>query len=414
MTGAEIIAQQQVAIGMVMAAAAGGVMYALRALPVKLWALAREFFSVTLTVEGKDPLYDHLNIWFARARTAARARRLMLTQEYDYGANEWVWQFTLGKGLHLARVGRRLMLVHREVAQTGDIAQVLGHAASQRLHLTTIGRDQSTIRRVVAEAEAIYKDDGLVRVYFWNEGHYQLADRRPPRALETVFLPEAQKRRIVDDVIAFTQAREEYRRRGTPYRRGYLFGGSPGTGKTSLIFALAGLLGRAVYVINLNNVGGDNRLLSAFNQVGPDGIVVIEDIDTAEITRDRAVVQAEKAAAKLLAPADMSTTSVTLSGLLNAIDGVAAREGRLLFVTSNHAETLDPALLRAGRMDVRERIERLDRESALAMFQAYQPDAAFYEFDRLVGGRLPIAAADLQGLLQDTPVISTLEAQAAA
>ena len=45
---------------------------------------------------------------------------------------------------------------------------------------------------------------------------------------------------------------------------------------------------------------------------------------------------------------------MTFSGLLNALDGVASSEARIIFMTTNHFSRLDPALIRPGRVDVRE------------------------------------------------------------
>lgn len=416
------LAQQQVALGMVAATVAGALLFSLKALPEKLWLVLREQFSVTLAIEGQDLIYDHLNLWFSRHQAVRGARRMMLQQEYDYDRSDWRWQFTLGKGWHLIWVHGRPMLVHRSVSDGGEIAKLLGKGTNQRIEVITLGRDQDLIRRVVTEAEEIYNSDGHVRVYFWSGHQYELADRRPPRALETVYLPAAQKQRLVDDLNTFIGARDEYRRRGTPYRRGYLFEGPPGTGKTSLIFALAGLVNRAVFVINLSNVHGDNALLAAFNQVGNDGVVVIEDIDTAEITKDREAVAAQQAEIVPVIPGGVPVPQQqagrpTLSGLLNAIDGVAAREGRVLFVTSNHAGKLDKALLRSGRIDCRETIDHLEADVAWEMFTAFRPCGTRAEFDRTVAPRLPMAAADLQNVLQGeqgpTAEIVDLKARAA-
>lgn len=393
------LAQQQIAIGMIGAAAAGAIAYSLKAVPAKIWEGVRELFSVSLAVQGQDQIYEHLNLWLSRHQASGRARRMMLQQEFDYDRSDWRWKFTLGRGWHLIWTHGKPMLVHRRVTEGGELAKLMGRGMNQSIDLITIGRDQKLIRQVVADAEAIYNSDGHVRVYFWNQGCYELADRRPPRALDTIFLPDAQKRRLVEDVEWFVGARDTYRARGTPYRRGYMFEGPPGTGKTSLIFAMAGLLNRAVFVINLANVSGDNALLSAFNAVGSDGVVVIEDIDAAKITKDREMVAAQQLAAPG-APVGPQMAQVTFSGLLNAIDGVAAREGRMLFVTSNHTEQLDAALLRAGRIDVREVISPLDADAAWPMYRAFRPEGSAHEFNRLVGHRLPIAAADLQNLLQ--------------
>jgi len=392
-----ILAEQQLAVGMVSAAVAGAAVFGLKSVPSKAWTVAKDLFSTTLVIEGRDELYRYVNVWLSRSGAAARSRRLIVQDDYDYEAGAWTWRLTLGFGWHVVWAFGRPIFVNRSQSEGGELAKFLGQGAGQRLWLVSAGRSQSVLRRVVAEAERVYNGDGLVRVYFWHLGRYVLADRRAPRDLATVFLPASQKARLVADVEAFAAARETYRVRGTPYRRGYLFGGRPGTGKTSLIFALAGLLRRSVYVVNLACVGGDNDLLAAFNEVGPDGVVVIEDIDAAEISRDRAEVAAPAPGAPSASP---QPQRMTLSGLLNAVDGVAAREGRVLFVTSNHADKLDPALLRAGRIDVREEVAPLGRAEAWEMFKAFRPDGDAGEFAALTQGRLPIVAAELQNLLQ--------------
>ena len=61
-------------------------------------------------------------------------------------------------------------------------------------------------------------------------------------------------------------------------------------------------------------------------------------------------------------------TEVTLSGLLNALDGVSSREGRVLFLTTNHPERLDPALVRPGRVDRNDRAGARDARPGAATF----------------------------------------------
>jgi len=87
-------------------------------------------------------------------------------------------------------------------------------------------------------------------------------------------------------------------------------------------------------------------------------IALMEDIDAAfhhTLSRDLPGEGEEAKEAKKsngsASPQDRSSR-VSLSGLLNALDGVGAQEGRLLFATTNRYEALDPALRRPGRMDV--------------------------------------------------------------
>ena len=135
--------------------------------------------------------------------------------------------------------------------------------------------------------------------------------------------------------------------------------GAPGSGKTSLIQSIAGELSLDVYVISLSRAGlDDNSLQELISDLPEQCIALMEDIDVAfhrTLSRD---LPNEGEEPKETTVPDPSATPqerssrVSLSGLLNALDGVGAQEGRILFATTNRYEALDPALRRPGRMDV--------------------------------------------------------------
>ena len=114
-----------------------------------------------------------------------------------------------------------------------------------------------------------------------------MVDKRPARDPDSVFIPRGQMRRLLDDLAAFAGARSAYATRGVPWRRGYMFDGPPGTGKSTLILTLAGSIGRQVYTLSLSSLASDNELLMAVNGVGQDGVLAIEDIDAASASHDR-------------------------------------------------------------------------------------------------------------------------------
>ncbi|RAH48676.1 P-loop containing nucleoside triphosphate hydrolase protein, partial [Aspergillus brunneoviolaceus CBS 621.78] len=137
---------------------------------------------------------------------------------------------------------------------------------------------------------------------------------------------------------------------GHPYRRGYLLHGPPGTGKSSLCFAIAGHLGLDLYLLHLSQKElTDNQLARLFRSLPFRCIVFIEDVDCVAVAQERADDGSGGAGGKEAS----TTTGVTLGpGLLNAIDGVSAGEDRILIMTTNHVEKLDAALRRHGRVDM--------------------------------------------------------------
>jgi chaperone BCS1 len=197
-----------------------------------------------------------------------------------------------------------------------------------------------------------------------------------------VILRAAQKTEVISDIEAYIDPSTQawYGARGIPYRRGYLFHGEPGTGKTSLAMAIAGRFGLDIYVISLLDMSiGDSELIGLFNTLPPKCLLLLEDIDTVGLQRESPRAQRHgpqwtKALAKIGEGDDddeeekPQLSRVSLSGLLNAIDGVAAPEGHILIMTTNKPEKLDEALVRSGRISVRVAFEKATSEQARDLF----------------------------------------------
>lgn len=132
-----------------------------------------------------------------------------------------------------------------------------------------------------------------------------------------------------------------------PYRRGHLYYGPPGTGKTSLSFALAGKFRLAIHCMSLSDQTlTDDDLGLLFHRLPDPCIVLLEDIDATSFIRKRTTVNSSNAGPE-------EGQGILLSGLLNAMDGVASPEGVVLIMTTNHPEKLDDALIRDGRVDLK-------------------------------------------------------------
>jgi hypothetical protein len=160
------------------------------------------------------------------------------------------------------------------------------------------------------------------------------------RRLDTVVLADGQQERIVADVAQFLGDEDDYVRLGIPWHRGYLFEGPPGTGKTSLAVALANHFGLDVYYVPLSDLADDGQLLTLVSRVSSRSMLLLEDVDVAAAARARVD----------------DKQGVTMSGLLNALDGLATPHGLITVMTTNNVDVLDEALVRPGRIDLREHV----------------------------------------------------------
>ncbi|KAH7094351.1 P-loop containing nucleoside triphosphate hydrolase protein [Paraphoma chrysanthemicola] len=237
---------------------------------------------------------------------------------------------------------------------------------------------------------------GTTTVYFagGHEGSYGRGDgwqsvSKAIRKLDTIDMDDEVKSDLIRDAEYYysERSRQYFADCGIPYRRGYLFHGPPGTGKSSFSAALAGHLKCDIYHINLAsgdiNDGGLHRL---FLGLPRKCIVVIEDIDSTGIGREH---KASKPKPKAPTTEDLSSNlatkslpmpqfahayssskgnTVTLSGLLNAIDGNASQEGRLLIMTSNNPDALDGALIRPGRIDKKVYFGNMSKTAGKSIF----------------------------------------------
>lgn len=240
-----------------------------------------------------------------------------------------------------------------------------------RILLTCLG-GREPIEAMLDDVMAKYRVDKqlFTMVRRPQGGHsWGIATERPQRALSTVNLDSNQKEALLADLDEYVAGKSAmwYADRGIPYRRGYLFHGPPGTGKSSFAMALAARYKCDIYMLSLLDRNMyDQSLLNLFNVLPPRALVLLEDIDSAGLNRE------------LVTNTDNNrqpATQVTLSGLLNAIDGVDSPEGHILIMTSNDPDSLDEALVRSGRVSVKVAFRKATPAQSRDIFlRMYQDD----------------------------------------
>lgn len=198
------------------------------------------------------------------------------------------------------------------------------------------------------------------------EGKWNSQKSNNRRKIDTVILKNNMIQKIKSDIDDFINSEDWYFDRDIPYTLGYLFYGEPGTGKTSTIKAISNYTKRDIHYLMLNNIKDDNQLLDLLREIKFDTtILVIEDVDCmTKIIKTRKEESVNEELQKRLDELEnkmdkdylqkrKQSSQLTLSGLLNALDGVFNSDGRIMIMTTNHPQVLDKALIRPGRIDRR-------------------------------------------------------------
>ncbi|XP_058778742.1 AAA-ATPase ASD, mitochondrial-like [Vicia villosa] len=183
-----------------------------------------------------------------------------------------------------------------------------------------------------------------------------------PARFETLAMEPEKKEEIINDLVKFKRGKEYYAKIGKAWKRGYLLFGPPGTGKSTMISAIANFMNYDVYDLELTTIKNNNELKRLLIDTSSKSIIVIEDIDCSlDLTGQRKEKKeedddenAEKMdPIKKAEKEEQKKSKVTLSGLLNFIDGIwsACGSERIIIFTTNFVDKLDPALIRRGRMD---------------------------------------------------------------
>jgi hypothetical protein len=167
-----------------------------------------------------------------------------------------------------------------------------------------------------------------------------------PRSRESVVLKEGQMDRILGYLDSFLSNRAAYQKADIPFRTGILLHGEPGSGKSSTALAIANELKMNVYIVSLTSLSSDEALNDCFTAIPANSIVILEDIDIVSAVKER--------------DKDDDDNGVTMTGMLNVLDGFQSPPGVITIMTTNRLEVLDDAIYRPGRVDLLENLDCLD------------------------------------------------------
>ena len=346
--------------------------------------LARRRLWVSLTLDNRHIAYRHLLLWMEGAGVLLRARHVRMT---DARWADGTTGVAPAPGRYWFLQDGRLAFLDRDIDEKARVGGSHDQRPMETLTVSILfGRLSAISGWIEAGRQVARTKDRIGPGLHVHKGDWwdKVGDV-PRRSIDTVLVDDGRVDAVLSDMRWFYDARDWYADRGVPWRRGYLFHGPPGTGKSSLIRALASELALDIASLDIGrSTLTDDDLREALIGAPDKALIAIEDVDAVFTQRGHG----EK------------PTGVSFSGLLNAIDGYAAQEGRALVMTTNHRERLDPALIRPGRVDMHVELGLVGATTARRLFDRFfprEPDLA-RAFEAALGDRR-LSPAALQGWL---------------
>lgn len=373
-TAYNALATNQLLVGGIGTLLFGSVMYVLRAVPEKILEIVERFIWTKVFVESMSNEYSDVDKYIEGCRLGFFGRSLEMKD------GKLKTGFGHGWGTYKGTLFR--------YSKTKTTQQI---APFETITLSFLTRDRSVVDRFMTDCRPEEHKTSIYVTMFAAGGSVG-GLRRRKRGLDTVFVDQAIKDRLVERFTWFLGAEQWHTSRGIPWKLGVILHGPPGTGKTSLIHALASDFGFDIkYIKSLHSLG------SAFLTGSKNDLFVIEDIDTiaAGLNRDPSNVKET-----ITAGGDGAMRGSPLHEILNSMDGMQTPDGLKFIITTNHISRLDPAIVRPGRIDDVIEVGPLSLASARQMFKA------FYGRDG-IAHYTPRTGAELQQMF------STLTADAA-
>ncbi len=318
-----------------------------RTVPKQIFEQLKRSFIVSFTIDNTDyatenamlAMFKHIDedvkTWFSRS--------FMVSPAFSHSG---ISMMSLGYGYHYFFYKGALLWVH---LQTLDSSGSEKQKKQVTLHKIGVSPQKlkmffESFKQIPSERADITRASPL--------GYLDKVSTLPDINTSILALNNNVRNFIDTDLRLFLDNESWYRKRNLAYKLTTVLEGPPGTGKTSLIRAIAAELNRRVVLVNLSDIapqGLQNLVLTGHNSV-----IVIEDFDDCQAVHQRENLSATK---NVTPPdpeecaGDEKTTGVSLSAFLNILDGVASLDNVVIFLTTNHINKIDPAILRDGRVD---------------------------------------------------------------
>lgn len=369
----------------------------------KSWSYVTRFFNylffVQVSFTNSDQSFYAIQNWlFNQTYTKSYCSNLMVRNidqkvrddfDHDYGCGEdnKTQIFVPGYGTHYLFIKNRLATIVYSKADSKDLKNrefidIKVFCPFNKFKFSQV---------LVEEANAFFNKEKYKETFIYScvdrhSGYWQLLAKKNIKQ-HPILSYDTEYEELIDDIQKFIDNEQWYFDRGINYKRGFLFAGSPGSGKSSSILALAQRFKKHLYIVNLADMTmDDTKFTELISRIPADAIVSFEDIDA--VTHDRKVETKSK-----------NEQTISLSTVLNTLDGPFTPDRFIFIITSNHPEKLDPALVRPGRIDVTKSFADSNEYQCRTIFKRFLPDAPIEQENEFVANYVGKSMALLENEL---------------
>lgn len=348
----------------------GTISFLSRNIPNRIWNFLKTTYTseLDLTNTGSwlnEVNYDLFLTWFFKQQHAFRARSFSLNSTWTWDGYQTL--ITAGFGLQVFIYKGRLFWFQRNREPNA-----VSEKFKENLRIVGLTRNKQLIYDIVEEFKQNKKRNGNY-VYKYSTDNWDEGRPLHKRSLESVAIKQSIKDEILQEIKLFKQNEAWYAIRGIPYKLVFLIYGPSGTGKTSLIRAIASEIANDIYELPSSEMT-DKSLTKALSRLTTNSILLVEDFEGHNALKQRkTAIRTDKILNDIKQPKDVVNTitpaisgivptekkedimisfePLTLSGFLNALDGIAPLHNTIVFLTSNDVAELDDAVVRSGRID---------------------------------------------------------------